>query len=430
MPIEYRIPLQTDGNNKTYKTLLMNATHIRSGRVEEETYTIARILGIGRDYHSKLDPVMTTLATALSKQLSDSFSPHQYVFQSELITLEVNEFEINIEKKNTRYIVNTEGFALSVLSQNISRFLIRVTNEMTRRETSKLYYEIVQTPADIEYTLLNRAPFYFYSSEGHRVNVRLNVTRISSEKAAMEIMDGVWGQISFKELKSYLSFYLHGKKRGSWQYLSPKNLFVKLMKREPKESELKVMIAFLEQNRTSELVKRRAEVLLSQVLERYKKNLIHWISDNTRHHILVRGKLRDWYFNYDSRRVDTGGTQQIGTHYIIVQEMLGLKYKVNTSSVCIDNAQGNSPIADQLVTRLLVALNDSVSKNMVSTMTNITESQHRIADEYWGKPVDNFLNYNPQLDKGEHFDMADLCEQVIPRMLVNTKSPAVEGEEE
>ena len=53
----------------------------------------------------------------------------------------------------------------------------------------------------------------------------MNVTQIEDDECAIEIADGVWGSISFDNLNTMCNFYIHGKKRGSWKYLSPQELF-------------------------------------------------------------------------------------------------------------------------------------------------------------------------------------------------------------
>ena len=93
-------------------------------------------------------------------------------------------------------------------------------------------------------------PYFFYEDyEKH--DVRLNVQRTGPSTVALEISDGVWGEITPKQLDTFCNYYHLGKSRGSWKRLGPKYLFKKLIGREPTTAELKVMIAFLMQNRKS-----------------------------------------------------------------------------------------------------------------------------------------------------------------------------------
>ena len=372
--MNYRIPLQTDGQNKTWKELEITAERNirRNGRFSLSTWSLPLIHHIQR--HGKLDPAIETVAKSLKDEISSHFS-RRWIDSLSLI---INNFEIIIHKEGNRFFANNEATTLSNLSMNLSRFLYRVSNELSRRETAKLYYEVISTPAEIEYVLLNRVPYYFYE-DGRKQDVRLNVRRIGEEKAAIELMEGEWGPISFKDLKTYLSHYLFGTKRGNWKYLSPEVLYAKITGKKQSVSDREVMRAFLIQNRTMKLVTDRADTLLQQTLSKFSKNLIHWMDDGMLR-IFVRGKENDWLFRYDTKSSrQMGSTQLVQTCYIDSNYL--------PRSVCIDNAQNNSSKADQLVTRLLVAMNDATSKRMVSTMTNIRKTKNRIRDEYYGKPL-------------------------------------------
>jgi len=377
MTYEYQLPLQTDGANKIYKTLNL-ASEVSRCRADGTRYQTTWVLPIARGIggrYGKLDPATETVGQFFKEAISGHLKGNYYTTSLSLI---INDFEILIHKDGNRFFANNEAFTLKNLGMNIARFLYRVTNEMTRKETAKLYYNVISTPAEIEYVLLNRIPYYFYQ-DGRKQEVRLNIRQIGDDKAAIELMEGEWGPISFKDLKSYLSHYLYGTKRGSWKFLSPEVLYARLTGKKQSESDKQVMRAFMIQNRTQKLVTDRANVLLEQTLEKFSKNLIHWEEGDMKH-ILVRGKENDWKFHYNMKDTkQMGGTQMVSTSYVTSE--------FGTRSVCIDNAQSNSSKADQLVTRLLVAMNDKTSKKMVSTMQGIPAAKKRIRDEYWGNPL-------------------------------------------
>ena len=66
------------------------------------------------------------------------------------------------------------------------------------------------------------------------------------------------GDISVKNLESFAEFYVNGRK-NKWAYTSPYGLYEKLVGSTPKPSDLKVMIAFLKQNRKKDIVERREQ---------------------------------------------------------------------------------------------------------------------------------------------------------------------------
>lgn len=407
MTYEYRLPLQTDGDNKIYKTLELSAEVSRISRESGAQYQTAWMLPVSRSIgrQGKLDPATETVGKAFKEAISGHLKGNYYISSLSII---VNDFEILIHKDGNRFFANNEAFTLKNLSMNIARFLYRVTNEMNRRETAKLYYNVISTPAEIEYVLLNRIPYYFYQ-DGRKQQVRLNIRQIGDEKAAIELMEGEWGPISFKDLKSYLSHYLYETKRGSWKFLSPEVLYAKITGKKQTESDKQVMRAFMIQNRTQKLVTDRANVLLEQTLEKFNKNLIHWEEDDTKH-ILVRGKENDWKFSYDMKSSkQMGGTQMVSTSFVTNE--------FGTRNVCIDNAQNNSSKADQLVTRLLVAMNDKVSKKMVSTMLGIPAAREdkRIREEYWGKPLEEGAKRAFQISTREGLMYLSLPDYLSPQ---------------
>ncbi len=66
-----------------------------------------------------------------------------------------------------------------------------------------------------------------------------------------------------------IGFYRHGKRVGNWKFLSPSTLFTRLMGKKPTKAETKLMMAFLEQNRSEKLVQERAMTLLDDLLVQY-----------------------------------------------------------------------------------------------------------------------------------------------------------------
>ena len=123
-------------------------------------------------------------------------------------------------------------------------------------------------PENISYALENRAPFHWYI-EGKKVECRFRVQMIADDECAMEISDGIWCPIKVKDLNIYMGYYWKGNKRGSWKHLSPTRLWEKLLGEYPSESQKKLMLAFLEQNRTQSIVEQRAEQLMAELVSNH-----------------------------------------------------------------------------------------------------------------------------------------------------------------
>ena len=77
-----------------------------------------------------------------------------------------------------------------------------------------------------------------------------------------------------------MNYYLKGQMNGSWKLLSPRKLWKKLMGKEPTDGQLKMMKAFLEQNRTDDIVQSRALELVMSLEKQYPKRLaVKWMEN-------------------------------------------------------------------------------------------------------------------------------------------------------
>jgi hypothetical protein len=237
-------------------------------------------------------------------------------------------------------------------------------------------YATLNLPENVQYCIENRAPFHFFV-DFEKQDVRLNVVQIDDNLLAMEISDGIWGEITPKQLDSYCNFYLHGKKRGSWKHLSPKSLYTKLMGREPSVSELKVMIAFLMQNRMQDIVDARALELVADMLVQHKGRLFaEYDTDGELSELTVRGKHYDWKLTNNRYK---SGIQMVST-YVWQPTKESTKddegkisgYTLTEPNwlgpICIDNMADGSPLGDQFATRALALLNDFHTIKIVNTI--------------------------------------------------------------
>lgn len=362
------LPLHSDGQYIETKKLKGTVQVIRNGYASNLSHFFN---GRSNQIVTSLDSLIVSFAEKLKRMVNDSINhPNAY------LELVVNNYAVVVTNTTPITINGLKGTKREIY-YNLSRFLYRVNNDMDRSETMVLFYKICNTPYEISHVLENRVPYYFFNN-GRKVNVRLNANQISDDKIALEISDSVWGTISFKDLSKYLGHYLHGHNRGSWKFLSPQKLYFLLMGKEISESDSDVMIAFLEQNRTSKLIEDRAEILLEQTLAKYK-NKVKMLTDKKENeqHLLVKGIDNDWMFSWNTNR-KSAGRQLVSTSYLSTIEGDDTIPTAEWRSVCVDNLQSNSPIHDQLVTRLLVCINDRMTKQRVTTMKGIPSAMHRI----------------------------------------------------
>ena len=189
-------------------------------------------------------------------------------------------FVILFKKKGIRYSLNGLSGSKELLLTALARTIFKscFTNDGGKLNT--YLYKNIELPESISYALENRAPYHWFKDR-KKIDVRLNVKQISNKECAIEISDGIWASITIKDLNTYMNFYWKGNKRGSWKQLGPKRLWLKLMKSEPSEAQLKLMKAFLQQNRTQDIVEERAKQLMADIEKEHP----------TRIKLMIRGTI-------------------------------------------------------------------------------------------------------------------------------------------
>lgn len=304
-----------------------------------------------------------------------------------IIEFDFNGFIVVVENRGGSLRVNGDTMTRTTASRHLAALCFQTNDENTREEVRDKFFKIISLPPDVNYCIINRAPYSFYL-DGQYIECRMNVRQISPKKLALEISEGVWGTLTVKQFMGYLSHYLHGTQRGSWCYTSPEVLYKRVMGEEGRESDIKVMKNFLAQNRTSDIVDRRAKVLLKETLEKYEDRVKYFSCTDTNQHnaLFVKGTENDWVIYWVENNRNRTGRQLVSTMYHSptsdkAKRLLfdfNCKGGENFKGVCVDNLQSNSPLIDQAVSRVLVCLNDKNTKRMVSTMQGIPLADKRI----------------------------------------------------
>ena len=324
-----------------------------------------------------------------------------------ILEFSFNDFIIIVENKGGSLRVNGDTLTRTTAARYLSALCFQTNDENTREEVRDKFFKIISLPPDVNYAITNRAPYSFYL-DGKFIECRLNVRQISSKKVALEISEGVWGTLTVKQFMGYLSHYLHGTQRGSWCYTSPERLYERVMGEVGRESDIKVMKNFLAQNRTSDIVNRRAKVLLKETLEKYGDRVKHFTyksdGDTIKHALFVKGIENDWLICWRDSLRNKQGRQLVSTKYHLSPSSakdakLGCRFDFRDEretfhSVCVDNLQNNSPLVDQAVSRVLVCLNDKNTKQMVSTMQGIPKNHSFSIDFGSFKATDSFVDFH------------------------------------
>ena len=314
------------------------------------------------------DPVQSGLESFWKAVLSPRGRYFHYSFGERFNHIVmVNGCPIVLSREGIRYQISGKAYSLATVCSAMARITYKSCFEDDPAVLLSSLYSTLSLPENVKYCMENRAPYHFYE-DYESVQVRLPVMQIGDKEMAIEISDGVWGTMTVKQLDTYCNFYLHNKARGSWKRLSPENLYKKTMGKNPSESELKVMVAFLQQNRTRDLVEARALELVADMVIQHEGRLVAVYDGKQLTTLYVHGKDYDWKltnnkFKSDIQMVSTFVWQPIHKN----DENARCEWK---GPICIDNMAGNSPVGDQFAARALALLNDSFTITIVNTISN------------------------------------------------------------
>ena len=286
----------------------------------------------------------------------------------------VNECPIVLSREGIRYQINGKSYNLATICSALARITYKSCFEDDPVKLLSSLYTNLSLPENVRYCMENRAPYHFFE-DYEKIEVRLHVRQISDKEMAIEISDGVWGTMSIRDLDIFCNFYLHDKSRGSWKRISPKALYQKTLGKDPTDSELKIMKAFLQQNRMKDIVEARALELVNDMLIQHKERLLaNYDGSANLSELFIRGNDYDWKLTNNSYKSDI---QKVSTY---VWQPLPTKGTDETDEItekqggrwagpiCIDNMAEGSPLGDQFAARALALLNDSFTIKIVNTI--------------------------------------------------------------
>lgn len=301
------------------------------------------------------------------------------------VSMTINGLPISVQKEKARININGHHVSLDTMCGALAKVLVVSFHEDNVMKLFSTLNSFLNIPENIHYVLENKVPYYFYQASLGKVDVRLNVKQIGAEDFALEISDGVWGEISTDDLNTFCNTYRHNKKRGNWTNLSPRDLFYRLIERNPTDSEHELMVEFLKQNRQGDIVEKRAMKLLEETLEKFKDKLYAEKDEKGIESILVRGQLYDWKIE---RGASTSDLQKVRVSvwqpYLVncytregekILDENGKHLQVHQQPhwrgpICIDNLATGSSLGDQYVSRIMSTMNDKMLITLVKTIKN------------------------------------------------------------
>jgi len=300
----------------------------------------------------------------------------------------VNGCPIVLSREGIRYQINGKSYNLASICSAMARITYKSCFEDDPVKLLSSLYTNLTLPENVRYCMENRAPYHFFE-DYEKIEVRLHVRQISDKEMAIEISDGLWGTMSIRDLDIFCNFYLHNKSRGSWKRTSPKALYRRTLGKDPTDSELKIMKAFLQQNRMRDIVEARALELVNDMLVQHKGRLTADYDDSGKlSELFVRGNDFDWKltantYKSDIQKVSTFVWQPAymkeevldengeGTDEYI-QVLRGASWR---GPICIDNMAEGSPLGDQFAARALALLNDSFTIKIVNTIKSYISAE-------------------------------------------------------
>ena len=424
----------------------MRTTRLRIGR-QLAKFGVKCTKGSNAEYYFDNISLTARTATDISKtgdellhRLTEYFSRRlkRCGIQDFELVLTIGDLPIIVSKSDT-YRINGRKSNLSHISNILARLVMLSTANTDSQYLLKRLMKYMDMPDNIIYALENRIPYYWYE-DYEKISVRLNVMQISDSKYAIEISDSLWGEINTKNLNTFISSYRKRHKKGSWNQLTPRHLYERLIGNPPSDSELKLMKAFLMQNRTSKLVEDRANELVLEVCESFPNNIFYHkvglaeeqtsikvnrydgkkvdynVTDKNNEWLFVRGQLFDWKIRKWNSMNHNGSRQSVSV-YILSREQLNEKtclqmderfhhpvYNKETDEtlvsswhgpICIDNlaSGGANSVGDQMVARALILMNDTAAIKLVSTLRSYAEwdmDKYRI-------DIEELLETNPEV---------------------------------
>jgi hypothetical protein len=219
----------------------------------------------------------------------------------------------------------------------------------------------------------------------------MNVMQIAPKKFAIEVNSGIWGEITLKELNTFVQTYLYNHKKGKWYMISPGELYELLVGEKPTKAQITVMKEFLKQNRKQDIVEKRAMELFESMCRDYEQVKKGTYKTHRGEEVLamyVRGKLADWMIVDNKSKA---GIQDVSTYVLTKNENSRAQLTQKTMNgeelywsgpICIDNLSSGASVGDQFAARAFACMNDPMLVKLVTTVGRYISGHDKDQMEY------------------------------------------------
>lgn len=399
----------------------------------ENVYTVSLVLN-GRTLTSFLSSVNTTSINGYSRynngnthNIRTGYDQSINYYARNVVTLVNNALKranvfaffddnckILIQKHEKKYYINGNQITKSLLNGILPSMLMRMPILKNQEEMENYIDIAINTDPIIASAIVNKVEYNFFIMDDDAlrpVSTLLNLEKTGKDTTAIELYEGVWIGLRDSRIKSFINSCKGNKNK--FLGISPQELYYMSRGEVLSDSQLKVVHAFLEQNRKSSLVEKRSMELFEGLTERFKGK-IYSIQTNfspteneVKQTMAVRGKFLDWIV-VDAGN-SNGGRQDVSTYAVVslsnyVQEDNYFvnrfpeetnlnSISINNSSVytgdkgeeyylmgpiCIDQQHQNISLGDQFAARAMALLNDIHSCRQVSTLRGYEKFQPKI----------------------------------------------------
>lgn len=412
MKILFRIQRPGDSGDYHETKFLYRSTR-SLGRINMnhngECVFVANLLS---DSSSDLDPVYKGIESQIKTSLLPTNKRWRHYDQiTSLMTFKFKDGSSTVvfQKSKPHFYLNGVKTNKAIVMSNIAKIIYKSCFVDTAARMDEYVNRILTFPPNVLHSVENRTQYNFYTENMSKQEVRLNTKIISDNECALEISDGVWANITVKDLNSFINFHRFKQKRSEKWGISPERLWRKLLGEEPSPTQIKVMYAFLTQNRTQDIVERRAKELVRELEETYPDKIKTFrtsggVSLPDRLGMIVRGVACDWVLleKMQGKKTNTQGVQtyMFNQNHIdndAIKKMEATKNAIfmdgvhcgNFTPNCIDNIHKNSSLGDQFASRAMMLMNDLTSRTMVSTLhlpDYVPEFTSRLPQYYFDNP--------------------------------------------
>ena len=345
------------------------------------------------------DPVFDNLAKVFEKIFfKDRWDTSYKKFYSEMTFKYSDGNVVLLIGKDSGFTLNGKRLNKTVITAILARVAYRSCFVRSKSILRPYLKDLLQVPPNVRWAMENRTPYFFYGEEDdnpymrNKIEVMVNTRRISRDSCALEISENIWAEFPIVELDKFLNVYrLNQARSKKWLHISPRNLWRQLFGSSCTESEHSMMIAWLMQNRTEDMVERRAKELMDELHE--ENEGIHVFKLNDKQAMFIRGKLCDWVLVENNAAKSSPqrvhiyclheNSEQLDRKIIDIGQNIFLNCALR-GPICVNNSVGNVSLGDQFASRAFTLLNDKLAFQMVSTLKAYTpKSAHKIKQPYY-----------------------------------------------